>query len=131
MAFSDTEADNIRKYLGYAAGYYQYNTPLEGMIVKVGANTVEKASVVSILTELATVDTVLADSGATASMSGALKRVDDAEFYNVESSSSVGGLGALKRGRMLVERLRQRFAVDLAGDYFASYQSPPSMLSLG
>jgi hypothetical protein len=131
MAFTDTQKDQIRKYLGYPAGYYQYNTPLEGMMDKVGGIAVEQASVEAILTELATVDAALADSGTTTTVSGALKRADDIEFYPAGSSSTMGAIGAMNRGRMLVERLRQRFGVEIMGDYFGTPTKRSFALTLG
>jgi hypothetical protein len=110
VAFTETQKDQIRNILGFAAGFYQYNTPLESMMDKVGANTVESASVVAILTELSALDAAIASQSATGLAQGLLKKADEVEFYDYQTS---GGSEVIippkKRGSMLVTRLAKRF----------------------
>lgn len=112
MAFSDTQKDQVRQILGFAAGYYQYNTPLESMMDKIGLSAVEQASVETLLTQIAAIDTAIAGTVTTGFSTGSLKGVDkqDVEWYDYEQS---GGLAVLippkQRGKMLVGRLAKRF----------------------
>lgn len=137
MAFTETQKDQIRRFLGYPGGFRDSNYRLESMLDTIGADSVEQSSVESILTELVTLDAAIA-TGATGAGgvygAGALKRVDEVEFYNVtgESGSTNAGLvTALRRAKMLVERLRQRFGVDLAGNYFGTIQIGDGSIALG
>jgi hypothetical protein len=117
LAFSETQKDKIRQYLGFAAGYYQYNTPLESMMDKVGLSTVEQASVEAIMAELVTVDAALAAQAATGFSSGGLKQVDkgDVEWFNyAESGGSEVLMPPKQRGKMLVARLAKRFGYTIA-----------------
>jgi hypothetical protein len=135
LAFTDAQKDDIRGYLGYSLGFYQYNTPLESMIDKVGGVPSEQAKVQGILTELALVDAAVAASGSSSMTAGMVKKADEIEFYNAEESSgAVSLIGAVKRGRMLIGRL----AVALGGrdiikdDYFATATGANSFdLSMG
>ncbi len=131
MAFTDTQKDQIRRYLGYPAAFRDQNYQLESMMDTVGANAVEQASVEAILTELATVDAAIASSGLTTYETGPLKAVDEIEFHAPGASSSTDSVSAMKRARMLVERLRQRFGVPLAGDYFGTGRAIGMMMALG
>lgn len=137
MAFTETQKDQIRRFLGYPGGFRDSNYRLESMLDTIGADSVEQSSVESILTELVTLDAAIA-TGATGAGgvygAGALKRVDEVEFYNVtgESGSTNAGLvTALRRAKMLVERLRQRFGVELAGNYFGTIQLGDGSIALG
>ncbi len=126
MSFSDTQKVSIRRYLGYPLGFYDLNYRLESMMDKVGSSVVEQTAVETILTELATVDAAVASSGATASSTGALKAITgDVEWYSPSESGSSSSetVNALGRGKMLIERLRQSFGVELGGRYFGT--APP------
>lgn len=121
MAFTETQKVSIRGYLGVALGNYQYNTIFESMLDKVGANAVEQAAVEAILTELVAVDAVIAAAGVSAAR-GALKKVDEIEFYSPKESQ-ITIVDGMKRGRMLIERLASRFgftSADLPSHYFGS-----------
>lgn len=121
MAFTDTQKISIRGYLGFPLGLYQYNTIFESMLDKVGAIAGEQLAVEAILTELATIDAVVAAAGATAAR-GALKKVDEVEFYSPRESQ-ITVVDAVRRGRMLINRLASRFGFarsDLPSDYFGS-----------
>lgn len=111
MAFTETQKDQIRQYLGFAAGYYQYNTPLESMMDKVGGNSVEQASVETLLTAIAAIDTAIASTVTSGVTTGALKAVvGDVEWYNyTESGGSEVLIPPKQRGKMLVARLAKRF----------------------
>ena len=136
MAFTDAQKDDIRGYLGYALGYYQYNTPLESMMDKVGASASEQAKVETILTELASIDAVLATAGSSAAATGMIKQVDEIQFYNAAESAGYIAPGAVQRGRMLVKRLAvalgDRDGDIIQSDYFGSVQRSTSFdLSMG
>src|SRR6478735_11539331 len=107
MAFTETQKDQIRRYLGYPAAFRDQNYQLESMMDTVGANAVESASVVAILTELGTVDAVIAGGGAVSYETGPLKAVDEIEFHAPSAITAADSVNAMKRARMLVERLRQ------------------------
>lgn len=131
MAFTETQKDQIRRYLGYPAAFRDQNYQLESMMDTVGLNAVEQASVEAILTELGTVDAALASAGTSAYGMGALKQVDEIEFHKPEGSLATDSMTAMKRARVLVERLRQRFRVPLAGDYFGTGISVGFAMALG
>lgn len=124
MAFTDAQKVSIRRYLGYPLGFYDLNYRLESMMDKVGASAVEQAAVETILAELVTVDAAIATAGASASSAGSLKAiVGDVEWYNTTTESNTSSIDALGRGKMLIERLRQSFGVELGGRYFGT--APP------
>lgn len=136
MAFSDAQKDDIRGYLGYALGFYQYNTPLESMMDKVGGFPTEQAKIEGILTELAAIDAVLATAGSSAAATGMLKQVDEVQFYNAIESAGYIAPGAVQRGRMLVKRLAvalgDRDGDTIQSDYFGSRLTSNSFnLSMG
>jgi hypothetical protein len=115
--FSDTQKDQIRQYLGFAAGYYQYNTPLESMMDKIGLSTVEQSSVETLLTAIAAIDVAIANTVTSGFVTGALKQVDkgDVEWYNfLESGGSEVLIPPKQRGKMLVGRLAKRFGYTVA-----------------
>lgn len=114
MAFSETQRDQIRRYLGFPAAFRDQTYRLESMMDTVGANAVEQASVEAILTEIAAVDTVLVGEAAESTEHGDLKRVEEIEFYQ----TSQDHISAMKRGKMLIARLSQRLGVPPMADYF-------------
>jgi hypothetical protein len=101
------------------------------MIDKVGGIAVEQTAVETILTELATVDAVVASSGGSSSSMGSLKKADDVEWYNTTTESAGASTDALTRGKMLVERLRQCFGVQLGGKYFGTAPPLDNEMALG
>jgi redox-regulated HSP33 family molecular chaperone len=131
MAFTDSQRDQIRRYLGYPAAFRDQTYQLESMMDTVGDNATEQASVEAILTELATVDAALAAAGTSAQVMGALKAVDEIEFHAATGSTATDSMTAMKRAKMLVERLRQRFGVPLAGDYFGTGAFRSFVMALG
>lgn len=132
MAFTDAQKNDIRGYLGYALGYYQYNTPLESMMDKVGVSPAEQGKVEGILSELATIDAVLATAGSSAAASGMLKAVDEIQFYNAKESAGYIAPGAVQRGRMLIKRLAvalgDRDGDTIQSDYFGSGLRSPGFV---
>jgi hypothetical protein len=133
MAFSETQKDQVRRFLGYPGGFRDSNYRLESMLDTIGSNAVEQASVEAILTELVTIDATIGASSSTSTAAyGALKKVDEVEFYDANSSTgSNDTVTALRRAKMLVERLRQRFGVELAGNYFGTIQMGDGSIALG
>lgn len=133
MAFTETQKDQVRRFLGYPGGFRDSNYRLESMLDTIGSNAVEQASVEAILTELVTIDATIGSSSSTSTASyGALKKVDEVEFYDANSSTgSNDTVTALRRAKMLVERLRQRFGVELAGNYFGTIQMGDGSIALG
>lgn len=119
MAFTDTQKDQIRRYLGYPAAHRDQNYQLESMMDTVGANDVEKDTVIALLDEIAALDVILG-SGLTAQSMGALKKVDEIEFYPAKGNTEIDSMSAFSRAKILIERLRQRFGVPLAGYYFGT-----------
>ena len=109
--FTEAQKDQIRQYLGFAAGYYQYNTPLESMMDKVGGNVVEQTSVETLLTAIGSIDVAIAGTVSSGVTTGALKAVvGDVEWYNyTESGGSEVLIPPKQRGKMLVARLAKRF----------------------
>lgn len=131
MAFNEAQKISIRRYLGYPLGFYDLNTRLESMIDKVGSSAAEQAAVETILAELVTVDAALASSGSSSTTTGGLKKLDEIEWYDVTTETVASTVDALTRGKMLVERLRQCFAVPLAGRYFGTAAPTNGEMLLG
>ena len=92
----------------------------------VGAQTEEAAYCRALLTSIAEVDTALAGTGGGSSATyGAVKKVDELEFYDVTSGSSgTTTLSGVSYGEVLIERLRALLGVQLAGRYFRSGTAP-------
>lgn len=115
MSLTGAQTTAIRQYLGYASLNRYLNTRLEGTFTALDADG--ESAVVAILTELATVDAVLATAGLTVSAQGTLKQVDEVQWYDT-TTGAVNGSGALTRGRMLITRLSTLLGVPPYGDYF-------------
>jgi hypothetical protein len=132
MAFTETQKVSIRRYLGRPLGFYDLDPQLEGMMDKVGGSAVEQTAVETILTELVTIDAVIATAGASASSTGSLKAITgDVEWYNTTTESNGASVDAMGRGKMLIERLRQSFGVELYGRYFGTSAPNTGEISLG
>jgi hypothetical protein len=133
LAFTEEQEDQIRQYLGFAAGFYQYNTRLESMLDKVGDNAVEKASVEAIMAKIVLVETAIASGGTAASTTGALKEiVGDVSWYEPGESSST--FNARSYGAVLINRLAARFGYsrdELPSDYFGTGGSRGGEMALG
>jgi hypothetical protein len=131
LAFSDAQKISIRRYLGRPLGFYDLDTRLESMMDKVGSSAAEQSAVETILAELVTVDAALASSGSTSTTTGGLKKVDEIEWYDVTTETVSSSVDALSRGKMLVERLRQCFGVELRGRYFGTSSPTSGEMLLG
>jgi hypothetical protein len=131
VAFSEAQKVSIRRYLGYPLGYYDLNYRLEAMFGKIGDIAVEQSAVEVILAELATVDAVVATGGQTVQSLGSLKKADEVEWHPITNESRGVTIDALKRGKMLIERLRQSFGVPLYGNYFGTSTTGDNGLAFG
>jgi hypothetical protein len=122
VAFSTTQRDQIRQYLGFAAGFYDLNTRLESMFDTVGGDAVAQAGVEAIMAKIVLVEAAVASSGTVASVQGALKEITgDVGWYPPDSSSSP--MTARQYGNVLINRLAARFGFtrdDLPSDYFGT-----------
>jgi hypothetical protein len=101
------------------------------MMNTVGTSAVEQASVEAILNELDAIDAALETVGAQTQSMGALKKVDEVEFYEATGSVSTDAPTSIKRGRMLVRRLARRFGVASIEDYFGTGPGMGFQLSVG
>lgn len=85
MAFSNSEAYKIRKYLGYPQVYKQANPRLESALTQVGTDVDAVTDVQNILSSISQVETYLLDALDTAG----LKRAEEIEWYPDAGGSSV------------------------------------------
>lgn len=119
--FNATQKDQIRQYLGFAAGFYDLNTRLESMMDTVGADSVAQASVEAIMAKIVLVEAAVASGGTSSSATGSLKEIiGDVSWYSTEES---GGAVTTARdyGNILINRLAARFGFtrqELPSDYF-------------
>jgi hypothetical protein len=120
MAFTATQQESIRQYLGFSAGWRDHHHKLESMLGLVGDGAERQATVEAILTELAAVDAALASSGASAAARGALKKVDEIEWHPITADDSGSTVTAKERGQILIHRLARRFGFR-PGEYDAGY----------
>jgi len=123
MAFSAAQIVQIKKYLGFPQVFESDNYRLMGAIQLIGADATKQAYVESILTELATVDAAIAAQGASGATYGALKKVDEVEFYSPKESSTTTEdlVSSMKRGRMLCSRLSSAVGVPKVANYFGTH----------
>lgn len=135
MAFNLVQKKDIRKYLGVPFGFYDLNYRLESMMDKVGADATDSAEVIVWLTRLAAIDVALTSSAASAATYGALRKVDEVEFFNVTDGSSSGNtIGLVNQGRVLINRIARAMGMDDAlpnGDYFGVRRGDDGILGLG
>lgn len=137
MAFTDAQKRDIRKYLGVPFGFYDLNTRLESMIVKVGSDATDQAEVDLWLTRLAEIDTALTDSSSSSTATyGSLKKVDEIEFYEPsdDSSSGAGNISLVDQGRVIIQRLARALGVSDVlpyGDYFGTSKPMGFQIALG
>ena len=128
MAFTSAQRNQIMTYLGYPAlaadtryaGYY----PVYSQIDLIGGDPVTQAPVEALLVEIAALDVIVAAQGTITSSQGALKKVDEVEFYAPKDSLLTVSdiVTTLRRCRMLVKRLAQRMGGEhfIIADYFAT-----------
>jgi hypothetical protein len=124
--------------MGVSFGFYDLNHRLESMMSLVGENTEDKAQIVTWLGQLSEVDDALTGSTATNSSAtyGALKKVDEVEFYAPAdgSSNSSGTLSRVEQGRALIGRIARALGVSdylPQGDYFGSRRPMGFTIPLG
>lgn len=126
MAFTDAQKNQIATFLGWPARVvgtrYVAHYPIYSQMDLIGSDPVLQAPVEAILTELVALDTVLASDGAANANTGAVRQVDEVQFFSPKESQGAMSLGALKRARMLVRRLAQRMGGEhfIASDYFGT-----------
>jgi hypothetical protein len=136
MAFTSTQKQAIRNYLGVAGVYPEFRFRLEGAMTVVGSDTDASASMTTWLTRLATIDDALTGASATTTATfGELKKVDEVEFYPTsQSASGASTLNLIQQGRVLIQRIAKMLGVwpDLpAGDYFGAIGSRSVDIALG
>lgn len=127
MAFTASEKRQIRSYLGYSGGYRDSTVSLESMLDVVASQVDEAAYARDLLTKIAAVDTALAaaSSGGSSATYGAIKKVDEIEFFSPadSSGSTTSTVSGIAYGEVLIERLRALFGIELVGRYFRSSPS--------
>ena len=138
MAFTEANKKDIRKYLGVPFGFYTLTSRLESMMNLVGQNATDQAEIEGWLTRLGEIDTALLGSGSstTTATYGALKKVDEVEFYEPTDDSSTGAstIALVEQGRVLIHRIARALGVSDVlphGDYFGSNQPMGFTLPLG
>lgn len=139
MAFTAAQKQQIRNYLGAPAVYPDLQHRLEGAMATVGENAEAVTHVTAWLTELAVIDTnlvVTTGSSGSSATYGALKAVDEVEFYSPKESGGAtqSTVGAIDRGRMLIRRIARILGVaDFmpVGDYFSARSLYGGELMLG
>lgn len=129
MAFTDAQKMAIRKYLGVPFGFYNLTTRLESMMNLVGDNATDSAQVIAWITRLDAIDAALTGASATSTATyGALKKVDEVEFYEPSdgASSAAGSIGLVDQGRTLIGRIARALGVSDVlphEDYFSAGRS--------
>lgn len=134
MAFTAVQKKDIRKYLGVPFGFYDLNYRLESMMDKVGGDATDSAEIIVWLTRLAEIDTALTSSTASSASYGALKRVDEIEFYDTGGASAGNTIGLVNQGRVLINRIARALGMDDQlpnGDYFGARRGNDGILALG
>ena len=136
MSFTEAQKKDIRKYLGVPFGFYNQSHRLEGMMDKVGGTLADRDEIASWLDEIATIDTTLSTTASSSGVAyGALRKVDEVEFFSPEDSgSSASTGGAAARGRTLIQRIARSLGVDDIlpnGDYFSQARGGGWDLQLG
>lgn len=116
MAFTEAQKVKIRKYLGFPQVFDGDNYRLEGAITVIGGDATRQALVDGYLVELDALDAAIATEGASATSYGALKRVDEVEFFAPDASTQA--IDTVARARMLTGRLSQSLGVPIENDYF-------------
>lgn len=128
MAFTDAQRNQIVTYLGYpavsAGTRYAAYYPVFSQIDLVGGDPVTQAPVEALLTEIAAIDVIIAGMGAATASYGAVKQVDEVEFFSPKESYATPTdlVTTMRRAHMLVKRLAQRMGGEhfIIADYFGS-----------
>lgn len=134
MAFTEAQKTKIRTYLGVSLGFNDISR-LESAMDLVGSDATTQDEIDAWLAELAIIDTRLGVGASSAAYTyGALKRMEDVEFYNTDESESVSTVPFPERGRMLIQRIARALGVDDIlpnGDYFSASPKKDNQLALG
>lgn len=138
MAFTASEKRQIRSFLGYSGGFRDRGVRLESMMDVVGSQAEESAYARELLDQIAEVDEALNDTGTSATSTatyGALKKVDEVEFWPVTETSGASSAASTIVGRdwgeILIERLRALMGVELGGRYFRKTRMSNGVFDLG
>jgi len=137
VAFTAEQEKDIRKYMGVPFGFYELNHRLESMMDLVGTNSTDQAQIVTWLVRLTEIDESLTGSDATSAAYGALKKVDEVEFYNTsETAEGSAALTFVQQGRVLIGRIAAALGVSdylpyRGFDYFGSRRSSGFLIPLG
>lgn len=117
MAFTQPQRAKIRFYLGYSLPYGNIYTALDYAIDSAGALPDTQDLIEEILGQL---DSVVEPVVSTTTTSvGALKRVDEVEYYDAGSDSTQSdAINSL--GRMYVHRMSIILGIPVLSDVFAS-----------
>jgi hypothetical protein len=138
VAFTDAQERDIRKYMGVPFGFYDLNSRLESMMDMVGANATDSAQIIEWLDRLTEIDEALtsSESSGSASTYGAIKKVDDVEFFEPSdgADASESSIALVEQGRVLIGRIARAFGVSdylPIGDYFAAIKRTGFVIPLG
>jgi len=138
MAFTAEQEKDIRKYMGVPFGFYELNHRLESMMDLVGTSLTDKAQIEEWLTRLTAIDSSLTGSSSSAATYGALKKVDEVEFFSPTDSgeASTSTLTLVQQGRVLIGRIAAALGVSdylpyRNFDYFGSRRSSGFLIPLG
>ena len=139
MSFSAAQKRDIRKYMGVSFAFYDLNHRLESMMDLVGTNATDQAQIEAWLTRLTAIDDALTGASAASASAtyGALKKVDEVEFYPTggdDSSSGAGTLTLVEQGRTLIARIARAMGVSdylPIGDYFGAHCAHGAPIELG
>jgi hypothetical protein len=139
VPFSAGQEHDIRKYMGVSFGFYDLNHRLESMMDLVGDDATAKAQIETWLARLAVIDTTLTGAAAsgTSATYGALKKLDEIEFYEPSDdsgNSDADTISLVSQGRTLIARIARALGVAdylPIGDYFGSSRPTGFTISLG
>lgn len=134
MSFNASQKALLRGYLGFPQAYHDLNSRFESVMDAVGSDSTAQARVEAIMAELATIDTALAAAGGSTASLGSLKRADDIEWHPITAESQGVTIDAMKRGRILINRLAAAFGFrtdELPMNYFSGASSGGNEIALG
>lgn len=135
MAFTGMEKARIRLYLGYANLNRYKNTRLESCLQDGEFDTDTETLVRNQLVILAAVDAFTGPTTITTSAGrGALKRVDETEFYNIITGAGIvnaSSLTPVQIGSLALNKLSIIFGVPPFGDYFGTAGYPGDFFTGG
>jgi len=123
MALAPAKLEKVRVLLGFSALPDNDDNPR--LELRLGTLTVtQEAEVDAILVEIAALDAVLSQLGASTASTGSIKRADEVEFYPVNANSSGAASSAqdnaISQGRRLIGRLSIMLGVPKVGEYYGA-----------